>query len=71
MIRQRKKESKLTPREREIMLLKEQGMTNKEAACQLKISMRTVETYMKQVRMKLDTTSDLQSIAYCIRRKLI
>lgn len=71
MIKQRKKENKLTPREREIMLLKEQGMTNKEAACRLKISMRTVETYMKQVRMKLDTTSDLQSIAYCIRRKLI
>ena len=43
----------LTQREREVLLLVAQGLTNREAGAQLEISPRTVETHRERVMDKL------------------
>ncbi|WP_191966614.1 helix-turn-helix transcriptional regulator [Microbacterium testaceum] len=47
----------LTPREREIALLANEGLTNREIAARLYLSIRTVESHVYQARMKTGTAS--------------
>jgi len=49
--------SSLTPREREVMLLVTQGMSNKEIASGLAISPRTVENHRANIMRKMRATS--------------
>lgn len=46
--------SKLTDREREVLALIAEGLTNKEVACKLNLSVRTVETHRERVMRKLE-----------------
>lgn len=47
----------LTAREREIALLADQGLTNREIATRLFLSVRTVESHVYQARLKLGAAS--------------
>lgn len=48
----------LSPREREILDLVMKGVTSREIATQLEISVSTVEAHRKKTRLKLNTSSD-------------
>lgn len=57
----------LTPREREILSLLIDGLTNKEIAERLILSPRTVETHVERVLGKLEVGSRSRAIAKAIR----
>jgi len=44
----------LSPREREVLVLVARGLTNKQVASELEISVRTVETHRERLMKKLD-----------------
>jgi len=46
--------TRLTNREREVLLHIAEGLSNKEIACQLNIGVRTVETHRERIMRKLD-----------------
>ena len=56
--------SKLSCREREIVKLIAEGMTNKEIAVILNISEKTVKTYVKNIMLKLEVDSRYKIIAW-------
>lgn len=60
-------ELNLTPREREILSLLIDGLTNKEIAQRLTVSPRTVETHVERVLGKLEVGSRSRAIAKAIR----
>ncbi len=62
--------SPLTPREREVLQLLAEGMSTKEIADRLCISVKTVETHRKQVMDKLDLHSVAELTKYAIREGL-
>jgi LuxR family transcriptional regulator, maltose regulon positive regulatory protein len=57
----------LTPREREILSLLIDGLTNKEIAQRLIVSPRTVETHVERILGKLEVGSRSRAIAKAIR----
>ncbi len=57
----------LTPREREILSLLIDGLTNKEIAQRLTVSPRTVETHVEHVLGKLEVGSRSRAIAKAVR----
>jgi LuxR family transcriptional regulator, maltose regulon positive regulatory protein len=57
----------LTPREREILSLLIDGLTNKEIAERLIVSPRTVETHVERILGKLEVGSRSRAIAKAIR----
>ncbi len=61
----------LTPREREILALLVDGLTNKEIAQRLIVSHRTVETHVERVLGKLEVGSRSRAIAKAIRLGLV
>lgn len=61
----------LTPREREVLQLLGEGMTSKEIAGELSISIKTVETYRRDIMSKLDLHSVAELTKYAIREGLI
>jgi DNA-binding NarL/FixJ family response regulator len=61
----------LTDREREIVQLLSDGKSNKEAASQLHISVKTVETHRAAIMRKLGLKSITQLVRYAIRNKFI
>ena len=58
-------DSKLTPREREILQLLAEGKNTKEIASNLSISVKTVETHRRHIKRKLkaDSVAELTKIA--------
>lgn len=60
----------LTPREREIVQLLAEGLSNKEVATRLDISIKTVETHRATVMRKLDAHSVVDLVRYALRNKL-
>ena len=44
---------KLTNREREVLILIAEGLSNKEIACKLDVGVRTVETHRERIMRKL------------------
>jgi DNA-binding NarL/FixJ family response regulator len=62
---------KLSPREREIVQLLAQGMTNKEVASTLCISVKTAETHRSNIMRKLDLHSVSALVRYALRNHLI
>ena len=61
----------LTPREREVLVLLAQGLSQREIAATLVISGRTVGTHIERVVRKLGVHSRTQAVAVAYRRRLI
>ncbi|BCL61303.1 DNA-binding response regulator [Desulfomarina profundi] len=61
----------LTVREREILQLVAEGMTNQEIADTLCISSSTVDTHRKNIMTKLDVHSVAGLVKYAIRHKIV
>jgi DNA-binding NarL/FixJ family response regulator len=62
---------RLTPREREIVHLVAQGLTNREIASRLNISVKTAETHRTNVMRKLDVHSVSNLVRYAVRNHII
>lgn len=62
---------RLTPREREILILIAQGRTNAEVGTQLSISPRTAESHRANLMMKLGLRTQTDLIRYALRRGLL
>lgn len=60
----------LTPREREVIQLLAEGLSTKDIAGHLNISVKTVETHRTQIMGKLDMHSIAQLTKYAIREGL-
>jgi PAS domain S-box-containing protein len=63
--------SPLTPREREILLLLADGMTNERAAATLGISSETVQSHVRNAMGKLEADTRTQAVATALRESLI
>lgn len=63
--------SQLTTREREILLLTVQGLSNNEIAKRFYISPRTVETHRNNLMRKLGLRSQTQLIQFAMQRGII
>ncbi len=61
----------LTEREREILQLITEGMTNQEMADLLHISVSTVDTHRKNIMNKLDIRSVAGLVKYAIKHKIV
>lgn len=61
----------LTPREREVLALVGQGLSNKQIAERLVISLSTVQTHYAHVVEKLGLTNRAELIRYAIQHRLI
>jgi DNA-binding NarL/FixJ family response regulator len=58
----------LTGREMEVLRLAGKGMTNREIAQELTISIRTVQVHLSNVFNKLDVGSRVEAVLYALRR---
>jgi DNA-binding NarL/FixJ family response regulator len=63
--------SPLTIREREVLQLLAEGKTTKEIASCLNLSIKTIETYRKQIMEKLDLHNLAELTKYALRQGLI
>ena len=61
----------LTPREREVLELLAEGMTNDGAAAALTISPETVQTHVRKAMAKLDADTRTEAVATALRLALI
>ncbi|MEZ4517108.1 MAG: response regulator transcription factor [Chloroflexota bacterium] len=61
----------LTPREREVLVLVAEGLTNPEIADQLIISVKTVDRHRENIMRKLNLHSRIDLVKYAIRKGLI
>ena len=61
----------LTEREREVMRLLAEGMTSREVAGQLEISIRTVEAHRINISRKLSFSSIADLVRYAIRNGIV
>lgn len=57
---------KLTTREREILTLVARGCTNQQAALELGLSKKTVESYLARIYLKLDVKNRTAAVARAI-----
>jgi DNA-binding NarL/FixJ family response regulator len=63
--------SPLTPRENEILQLIAKGLTNREVASALKVSMATVRTHLEHIYAKMDVTNRTEAVTEGIRKGFI
>jgi DNA-binding NarL/FixJ family response regulator len=61
----------LTKREREIVQLLAENLTNKEVAAKLSISVKTVETHRGAIMRKLGLSSVVELVYYALRHKIV
>ncbi|MBI4278622.1 MAG: response regulator transcription factor [Armatimonadetes bacterium] len=61
----------LSPREREVITLVVEGLTNKEIAQRLGISVKTVQTHRANLMTKLGLTDRTQLVRYAVRVGLV
>jgi len=64
-------EEPLTPREREVLVLIAHGLTNKEIAAELGLSVKTVETHRAKLMEKLDLHSVAGLTRYAITKGIV
>ena len=61
----------ITPREREIILLIAEGLSSKEIAQRLEISVRTVETHRQHIMRKLNVRNVVGIVRYAVEQEII
>jgi two-component system response regulator NreC len=61
----------LTPREKEVLKMLAEGSSVKEVACQLNLSVKTVEAHKFNLMRKLDIHNKAQLVQYAIQKKVI
>ena len=61
----------LTPREREILQLLADGMSNADVAAQLFISQETVKSHVRHILAKLEADTRTQAVAIALREAMI
>ncbi|MNE87170.1 Oxygen regulatory protein NreC [compost metagenome] len=61
-------DDELTPREREVLQMLAQGLSNKAIARVLEISVRTVETHRLSIRRKLGVDTPAGLVKYALER---
>ena len=61
----------LTPRERDVLLLMTEGLSNREIATQLTLSVHTVKAEVSQVLRKLSVTDRVEAVVKAIRGELL
>ena len=61
----------LTPRERQVLELLAEGLSDKAIASEMGISVETVRTHLVSVFGKLGATSRLQAVVHALRRRII
>jgi DNA-binding NarL/FixJ family response regulator len=61
----------LTPREREVMALVAQGLTNRQIAVEMGIAERTADTHISRILHKLGVSSRLEVAAIARRHGLV
>jgi DNA-binding NarL/FixJ family response regulator len=71
MEKEKKKVGQLTERECEVMRLLADGMSSKEAATRLQISIRTVESHRINISRKLGFNSIAKLVHYAIRHGIV
>jgi DNA-binding NarL/FixJ family response regulator len=69
--KEKNKVAQLTEREREVMRLLADGMSSKEAATRLQISIRTVESHRINISRKLGFNSIAKLVHYAIRHGIV
>lgn len=57
----------LTEREREVLTLLAQGMTNKDIAQSLFLSVRTIEAHLRNIYSKLDITTRTEAVLWAVQ----
>ena len=62
---------RITDRERQVLQLLAKGMTSREAALHLQISMRTVESHRVNISRKLSLNSIADLVRYAIRNGIV
>ena len=67
----RDKEDMLTAREREILQLLADGMSNVEVATRLFISQETVKSHVRHILTKLEADTRTQAVAIALRDAMI
>jgi DNA-binding CsgD family transcriptional regulator len=66
-----REQSKLSPRERQVLRLIAEGGTNKAIAARLSVSERTVDRHVSNILLKLDVPSRAAAIAYAYEHEII
>jgi two-component system response regulator NreC len=61
----------LTPRQREVLTLIAEGLSNQEIAEQLHISVRTVERHRENIMERLNLHSRVELVKYALRKGLV
>ncbi len=62
---------KLTPRELDVLKALANGLSNKEIAERLHISLETERTHIMHIMIKLDAHSRLQALLFCLRYGIV
>lgn len=70
-VSERRQDSILTPRERDVLALVARGLTNQEIADQLYTSTSTVRTFLYQACTKLEASSRAQAFISALRRRAL
>ena len=61
----------LTAREREVLKILAEGSSVKEIACDLNLSVKTIEAHKFNLMRKLDIHNKAQLVQYAIQKKII
>lgn len=62
---------KLSNREKQVLQLIASGLSDKEIANELKISCRTVQTYVRNIDLKFSSLNKTHSVALAIKNNII